>query len=144
MVKALELCSLFQVGLCTYMHPYQRVITNEWLYVPLIASRISDHLHRIRGVIIDNEIPIYPQSDLVLELTFDESDREWKCGYYFAHHPKRYIYWIEELELQYQSKYFGDDVRGSTTSSQAGKCFHMCLVLFLSDLTFSGKAFAWS
>ncbi|KAJ3560846.1 hypothetical protein NP233_g10566 [Leucocoprinus birnbaumii] len=100
-----------------------RVLTDEWLYNQETASHISNFLNEILRAIADFNATIHPNSDLVLELQLDRGI--WKCGYYFVHHPSKCVYWLEEVNLEYLSKEFEEEVRGDVAHSQVETCMEL-------------------
>ncbi|KAF5362264.1 hypothetical protein D9756_002200 [Leucocoprinus leucothites] len=100
-----------------------RLFTDEWLYDEKTAEHISDFLNQIQQAIVEYGATIHPNSDLVLELQMDEGIQ--KCGYYFIHHPTKVIYWLEEVNLEYMSQQFGNEIRGDISDTQAEICMEV-------------------
>ncbi len=65
-------------------------------------------------------------SDLVVELHPGTN----KCGYYFVHHPTRSVYWLENVELEYQCDRI-KELRGKLSVYQIRKCFSDAARAFL-------------
>lgn len=80
---------------------------------------IEGFIQDIRNAISDHNVVIHAESDLVLEL-LETEDSLMHCGYYFVYHPERLIYWLEDVEIEYQCKMVSE-VRGDLNGYQASE-----------------------
>jgi hypothetical protein len=98
------------------------------MYDPEISTLISDFIEQIQDAISDQNTIIWPESDLFVQLQRKEGkltkdDGHTRCGYYFVHHERRCIYWLEGLELNPSVSLPLRNIRGDLTGYQTREFF---------------------
>ncbi|KAI0346483.1 hypothetical protein BDW22DRAFT_1425951 [Trametopsis cervina] len=87
-------------GALYYYNENKRIYTEAYLDDPLVLEKIEKC---ISTLFEDHEITLEQQktidrSDLVLEIYHDDDSM---CGYYFANHESRTLFWLDEQNMQY-------------------------------------------
>jgi hypothetical protein len=67
------------------------------LYDAEVLATIADCICHLDDVARRKQAVLPSDVDLVLDLTFGE-DGEKMCGYYFADHQNRSLFWLEEFD----------------------------------------------
>ncbi|KAJ7045570.1 hypothetical protein C8F04DRAFT_1065334 [Mycena alexandri] len=86
-------------GQVFFYNEKKNIITETWLYNPGWCEQITSFIEVIDNLREKNELNIPQDAELVLEIQYDEDFQESYCGYYFAHHETRCIFWLHDTRL---------------------------------------------
>ncbi|KAJ6609080.1 hypothetical protein B0H10DRAFT_1954921 [Mycena sp. CBHHK59/15] len=96
-------------GALYYVHETKRIFTDAHLHNPTTFKIASSFLEKIDRFLTENGICHEPVVDLVLDFVRKETG-EPECGYYFADHRDRIVFWYDIFELEWLSH--GNEVHG--------------------------------
>jgi hypothetical protein len=93
-----------------------------------ISTLVSDFIRQIQDAISDQSTPLWPGSDLCVQLERKEGKLtrdggHARCGYYFVNHERRCVYWLEGFELDPSMSLPLRNMRGDLTGYQTRKLF---------------------
>jgi hypothetical protein len=102
-----------------YFSFFKRVLTDANLYDSRVLSEASQFIFHIFDYARSQDIQFAPDVDLVLDLTPNE-DGNTVCGYYFANHTDRCVFWLDEFDANDFPAW--REVAGATSHSHLRTC----------------------
>ncbi|KAI0346482.1 hypothetical protein BDW22DRAFT_1481531 [Trametopsis cervina] len=99
-------------GALYYYNAEKRIYTEAYLDDPLVLDKIEKCISTLfeEHEITLEQQKIIDESDLVLEIYHEDDSM---CGYYFANHESRTLFWLDEQNMQYDLH----EVHGELTPS---------------------------
>ncbi|KAJ6586976.1 hypothetical protein DFH09DRAFT_1142160 [Mycena vulgaris] len=84
-----------------FYHEEKKILTETWMYNPDFSREITSFIEMIEAWVEANQFQLPRNSELVLELRspLDAEPGEFNCGYYYASHDTRSIFWLQEFCL---------------------------------------------
>ncbi|KAJ7497344.1 hypothetical protein FB451DRAFT_1211066 [Mycena latifolia] len=84
-----------------FYHEEKKIITDAGISNPDVWTEIASFIEMIESYVKANRIRIPQNSELVIELRSPEGAMpgEYCCGYYYAHHETRSIFWLQDFCL---------------------------------------------
>ncbi|KAJ7703142.1 hypothetical protein B0H17DRAFT_1175927 [Mycena rosella] len=84
-----------------FYHKEKKIITETWIYNREFWTEIATFIEMIEDWVKASQMPIPQNSELVVELRCPEGAQpgQYRCGYYFAHHETRLIFWLQTVCL---------------------------------------------
>ncbi|KAJ6625594.1 hypothetical protein B0H10DRAFT_620585 [Mycena sp. CBHHK59/15] len=86
-------------GQVFFYHEEKKIVTETWLYDSKPRTEINKFIQIFDDLIEKNQFVIPEDSELVLELLDGYETGVYHCGYYFADHGTRCIFWLEDVCL---------------------------------------------
>jgi len=102
-------------GTLYFFQEQRRVLTDAYLYDPEVFATIVDCICQLDEIVQAKNILQWSNVDLVLDLTSDENGEK-MCGYYFADHQNRTLFWLEAFD----ASSLLEEVRGVTSLAHIG------------------------
>jgi len=101
-------------GALYFMHEEKRILTDAYLYDPQVIFDATNFISQIFDYVRAHNILLNPDVDLILDLTPNE-DGNTVCGYYFASHTNRCVFWLDRFDANAFSAW--SEVRGAESPS---------------------------
>ncbi|KAF9568673.1 hypothetical protein CPC08DRAFT_746116 [Agrocybe pediades] len=83
-----------------FYHKEKRICTDADLHDSKILSQTEENITIIEDFIYENNICMPEDSDLVLDVFYDEETKEVSTTYYYVHHPTRSIFFLDPYEAE--------------------------------------------
>jgi hypothetical protein len=99
----------------------KRILTDAYLYDPQVISDATNFINQIFDFIQAHDIQLSPDVNLILDLTLNE-DGITVCGYYFADHTNRSIFWLDQFDANDFPAW--REVRGVVSPSHLRMCLY--------------------
>ncbi|KAJ7783234.1 hypothetical protein B0H16DRAFT_1496050 [Mycena metata] len=104
-------------GQVFFYNKEKKIVTETWLYNPGWCEQITSFIEFIEDLQEKNDLEIPENAELVLEIQRDEELQEDYCGYYFAHHETRCIFWLHDTRLDE----WLEDIKGGPVPQEHAK-----------------------
>ena len=105
---------LMSKNLADYLVSFKRILTDAYLYKPQVILDATNFINQIFDYVRAHGILLAPDVDLILDLTPNE-DGNIVCGYYFASHTNRCVFWLDRFDANAFSAW--SEVRGAESPS---------------------------
>ncbi|KAG6915529.1 hypothetical protein DXG01_011026 [Tephrocybe rancida] len=86
-----------------FYHASKRLVTDCWIWDPKMFQILSGFIATMEEFIRSKNLLQSEDADLILEITIEDG-ANW-CGYYYASHSNRSLFWLESVDL---SRHIGE------------------------------------